>query len=127
MATEKLLRIKYYSEYRSSGKGFRVQNVQLDHSHLVNSWIYVFMVILNQIINSMQCFKVNNKNTRKRCEMCSKLTIKTPERHYWHSYGIFIIFEYILLLFLVFLLLTLNRQVLARYLLWNKQEHGIMH
>ena len=25
-------------------------------------------------------FKVNNRNTRKRCETCSKLTIKTPER-----------------------------------------------
>ena len=25
-------------------------------------------------------FKVNNKNTRKRCEICSKLTMKTPER-----------------------------------------------
>ena len=25
-------------------------------------------------------FKVSNKNTRKRCEICSKLTIKTPER-----------------------------------------------
>ena len=25
-------------------------------------------------------FKVNNKNTRKRCEICSKLTIKTPEQ-----------------------------------------------
>ena len=25
-------------------------------------------------------FKVNNKNTRKRCEICSQLTIKTPER-----------------------------------------------
>ena len=24
--------------------------------------------------------KVNNKNTRTRCEMCSKLTIKTPKR-----------------------------------------------
>ena len=23
--------------------------------------------------------KVNNRNTRTRCEMCSKLTIKTPE------------------------------------------------
>ena len=23
-------------------------------------------------------FKVNNKNTRKRCEICSMLTIKTP-------------------------------------------------
>ena len=24
-------------------------------------------------------FKVNNGNTRKRCEICSKLTIKAPE------------------------------------------------
>ena len=25
-------------------------------------------------------FKVNNRNTRTRCEICSKLTIKVPER-----------------------------------------------
>ena len=25
-------------------------------------------------------FKVNNRNTKTRCEICSKLTIKTPER-----------------------------------------------
>ena len=25
-------------------------------------------------------FNVNNRNTRKRCEICSKLTIQTPER-----------------------------------------------
>ena len=28
---------------------------------------------------NIQLFKVNNRNTRKRCEICSKLTIKTPE------------------------------------------------
>ena len=28
-------------------------------------------------------FKVNNRNTRTRCEICSKLTIKIPERRYW--------------------------------------------
>ena len=33
--------------------------------------------------------KVNNRNTRKRCEICSKLTIKTPER--WRSSGVFIV------------------------------------
>ena len=27
-------------------------------------------------------FKANNRNTRKRYEICSKLTIKTPERRY---------------------------------------------
>ena len=39
-------------------------------------------------------FKVNNRNTRKMCVICSKLTIKTPERRR---------------LFLLFLLLTLNK------------------
>ena len=28
-------------------------------------------------------FKVNIKNTRTRCEICSKLTITTPERRHW--------------------------------------------
>ena len=27
-------------------------------------------------------FKVNNRNTRTSCEICSKLTVKTPERRY---------------------------------------------
>ena len=27
--------------------------------------------------------KVNNRNTNKRCEICSKLTIKTPKRRHW--------------------------------------------
>ena len=27
-------------------------------------------------------FQVNNRNTRTRCEICSKLTIKTPERRH---------------------------------------------
>ena len=28
-------------------------------------------------------FKVNNKNSRRRCEICSELTTKTPERRHW--------------------------------------------
>ena len=40
-------------------------------------------------------FKVNNKNTRTRCKICSKLT-KTPERCEWHHSGVFIVnFEHI--------------------------------
>ena len=36
---------------------------------------------LKQILpTGIYLFKVNNKNTRTRCEICSKLTIKTPER-----------------------------------------------
>ena len=36
-------------------------------------------------------FKFNNKNTRKRCEICSKLTIKAPERRHWHRSSVFIV------------------------------------
>ena len=31
-------------------------------------------------------FKVNNRNNRTRCEICSKLTIKTPERRQLASF-----------------------------------------
>ena len=54
-------------------------------------------------------FKVNNRNTRTRCEICSKLTIKTPERRHWRRSGVFIVnFEHISHLVLVFWL-TLSR------------------
>ena len=53
--------------------------------------------------------KVNDRNTGTRCEICSKLTIKTPERRQWRRCGVFIVnFEPISRLVLVFLLLTLN-------------------
>ena len=53
--------------------------------------------------------KINNRNTRKRYEICSKLTIKTPERRQWRRSGVFIVnFERISHLVLVFLSLTLN-------------------
>ena len=35
--------------------------------------------------------KVNNRNTRARCEICSKLTIKTPERRQMASPSVFIV------------------------------------
>ena len=61
-------------------------------------------------------FKVNNRNTIKRCEICSKLTTKIPERRHRRRSGIFIVnfehisqnFEHISQLVLVFLLLKLD-------------------
>ena len=42
-------------------------------------------------------FKVSN---RKMCEICAKLTIKTPERRHWGRSGVFIVnFEHIHTLF----------------------------
>ena len=61
-------------------------------------------------------FKVNNRNTRTRCDICSKLTIKIPERCHWGRSGIFIVnFEHISHLFVVFLLLTLSMEMPAGY------------
>ena len=54
-------------------------------------------------------FKVNNRNTRTRSEICSKLTIKIPERRHWRRSGVFVNFEHISHLVLVFLLLTLSK------------------
>ena len=59
-------------------------------------------------------FKVNNRNTRTRREICSKLIIKTPERRHWRRYFVFIVnFEHISHLVQLFLLLTLNMQLPA--------------
>ena len=59
-------------------------------------------------------FKVDIRNTRNRYELCSQLTIKTPERRQSRCSSIFIVnFEHISQLFLVFLLLILNKQILA--------------
>ena len=54
--------------------------------------------------------KVKNRKAKTRCEIYSKLTIKTREPRQWRCSGVFIVnFEHILLLVLVFLLLTLSR------------------
>ena len=39
-------------------------------------------------------FKINNRNTRKRCEICLNLTIKTQERLQWRRSGVLINFEH---------------------------------
>ena len=41
---------------------------------------------------NINLFKFNNRNTRKRCEICSKLAIKTPELREW-TYFILNIFH----------------------------------
>ena len=59
-------------------------------------------------------FKVNNRNTRSNCEICSKLTVKTTKQRHWRRSGVFIVnFEHISHLVLVFLLLTFNRKLSA--------------
>ena len=75
----------------------------------------MFLNIYSRIFpTGIYLLKVNNRNTRTRFEICSKLTIKIPERRH----GIFIEnFEHISHLVLVFLLLNLSRQMPATLVL----------
>ena len=93
--------------------------------------------------NNVTCFRCNmtgtfHFNLQKKCEyptgyfmfkvnrtrICSKLTIKIPERRYWPRSGVFTVkFEHVSHLVLVFLLLTLNRQMLSCYD-WVLCENG---
>ena len=88
----------------------------------MNKLIYVFwFVLMSEFDDLISCsdlisipagiylLKDNDRNTRTRCKIRSKLTIKTPERRQWRLSGVFIVnFEHIPYLVLVFLLLTLN-------------------
>ena len=58
--------------------------------------------------------KNNNKNTRTICEICLKLTIKTPEWRICRCSGAFTVnFEQISYIVVVILLLNLNKQIPA--------------
>ena len=91
----------------------------------LSTWIQLIPAVIYLL-------KVNNRNGRTRCEICSKLTIKTRERrlsyteqfidllcksvdwflYKWCCPGVFIVyFEHISHPVLVFLLLTLNMSV----------------
>ena len=67
-------------------------------NHVIVTWLK--QGIIYPAVNFM--FKVSNRNTVTRYEMCSKLTIKTPERRQWRGSGVFIVnFEHISHLVLV--------------------------
>ena len=84
-------------------KIFSFQNLLVKHkSVLVQYYDLQFPV-------GIWLLKINNSNTRTRCEICSKLTTKASERRQWHRSVVFMVnFEHISHLVLVFLLLTLN-------------------
>ena len=46
---------------------------------------------LNKYSAGIYLLKVNNRNTRTKCEVCLKLTTKIPERHHWCRSGIFVV------------------------------------
>ena len=49
----------------------------------------LLIYIIVQSSAEIYLFKVNSKNTKKRCEIYSKLTIKTQEERYYRRFGDF--------------------------------------
>ena len=73
---------------------------------LISWWLDVWM----HFPAGNYMFKVNNRNSKTGCEICSRLTIKTPERHHCGRSGVFIVnFDHISHLFVVFLLISFSR------------------
>ena len=67
--------------------------------------------LFRHLPRNIYLFKAINRNSRKRCEICSEWILKTSERRESRRSGVFIVsFEHISYLFLVFLLLILSRQ-----------------
>ena len=40
---------------------------------------------------NIHLFKVTNRSTRRKCEICSKLTVKAPVRRHWLCPSFFIV------------------------------------
>ena len=81
---------------------------------------FLFTFANQSFLTGIYSLKANNRNTRTRCEICSKLTIKTPERLQRRRFDVSIVnFEHISHVVLVFLLLTLNMSLPAGLILCN--------
>ena len=97
----------------------------------INFWFcFVFVVeevVLEFVLTDpvgIYLLKVNNRNTRTRCEIRSKLTIKAPEQPHWCRSGVFIVnLENILHLVLVFLFATLNIWMLTCSMYTKSHAH----
>ena len=123
MPSAKMLyqQIKYFRSYKeiSFRRGRDIHPPRHSvHSNALKAFFYHFPIQILFPAN-IYLFKVTNRNTRKRCEMCSKLTVKASmTKRQWLRSGVFIVnFDYISHFFLVFLLLTLNKWLLARFCL----------
>ena len=60
---------------------FSADNCRLGYIQIITNVLSLLTRYFYPAGNYM--FKVNNRNTRTRCEICSKLTIKTPKRRHW--------------------------------------------
>ena len=98
-----VLYIRRYDVTHVEFKTLHLYNIVKSHQNATSLCTRIFSA-------NSQLFNVNNRNIRKMWERCSQWR--------WRRSGVFIVnFEHILHVFLVFLLVTLNKQMLAGFLL----------
>ena len=57
---------------------------------------YLRITIKSSTLPAFTCSKFTIETLEQGCEICSKLTIKTPKRRQWRRFGVFIVnFEHI--------------------------------
>ena len=90
------------SGFKKNGKGpgtcFQsIHTLRIGLKNIFHKIVYYLTKFGNETnAANIYFFKINNRNARKRSEICSKLAIKTPERHQWRRSGVFIVnFEHI--------------------------------
>ena len=100
---------KIFGFFAKKGNATLVFNGSANAVLKLVSYIFIwhFLVILRHYRAGIYLLKVNNRSTKTKCEICSNLTIKTPERRWGRSVVFIVNFEHISHLSLVFLL-TLN-------------------
>ena len=77
--------------YQSQCWAFLIGRVYLLSTINFSSTFYV-LLRKSRCPASIYLHKVNNRNNRTRCEICSKLTVKTPEQCHWRRSGVFTYF-----------------------------------
>ena len=88
---------------------FRKANICFNHVKNSKNWrckIFQYWPLKHCPAN-IYLFKVNNRDTRTKCEIFSKLTVKTPERRHWHRSGVFISQLFLVSFFVVFFLINI--------------------
>ena len=90
-----------------------INGLNIGFNQMKNSSFSLFIMIKVSVVlfpAKIYLFKIVNRNTRKGCEICSKLTMKILEGPQWFCLGVFIVnFGHISWPFIVFQWLTLNR------------------
>ena len=76
-----------FSDISLSVVYFKFEKVTVKGLHNQKKVLSAIAIKINDIPAGNYMFKVNNRNTRTRCEIWSKLTIKIPERRqasFWY-------------------------------------------